>query len=88
MTSYTRFLLVASFLIQSLFLSGQEQWVSLFNGKDLTGWFPRGEASWYVKDGILTGEDGMGHLYSEAIATDFEAKGMFRISGDKTNSGF
>lgn len=88
MTSYTRFLLVASLLIQSLFLSGQKQWISLFNGKDLTGWFPRGEASWYVKDGILTGEDGMGHLYSEAIAADFEAKGMFRISGDKTNSGF
>src|SRR5690554_1648674 len=80
--------LVALLLGLVQMLHGQEQWISLFNEKDLTGWFPRGEASWYVKDGILIGEDGMGHLYSDAIASDFEAKGMFRISGDKTNSGF
>lgn len=80
--------LVALLLGLAQLLHGQEQWISLFNENDLTGWFPRGEASWYVKDGILIGEDGMGHLYSDAIASDFEAKGMFRISGDKTNSGF
>jgi hypothetical protein len=35
----------------------------------------------------FVGEDGMGHIYTEATATDFEFKGMFRISGEKTNSG-
>src|SRR5690554_5789871 len=70
------------------YLKGQDQWIFIFNGKDLEGWFPRGEASWYVKDGILTGEDGMGHLYSTVVVADFEAKGTFRISGEKTNSGF
>ena len=69
-------------------VSAQADWISLFNGKDLSGWFARGKANWYVKDGVLTGEDGMGHLYTNATATDFEAKGMFRITGDKTNSGF
>jgi hypothetical protein len=61
---------------------------SLFNGKDLTGWFVRGNAKWVVQDGVLVGEDGMGHIYTDATATDFEFKGMFRISGEKTNSGF
>jgi len=64
------------------------KWVSLFNGKDLTGWVVRGKANWAVQDGILIGEGGMGHIYSDATCTDFEAKGMFRISGTKSNSGF
>ena len=63
------------------------EWVSLFNGKDLSGWFVRGNAVWSVQDGILTGVDGMGHIYADPVVTDFEAKGMFRVS-DKGNSGF
>ena len=66
----------------------QSEWISLFNGKDLKGWFVRGKATWTVQDGILVGEGGMGHIYTDATCTDFEAKGMFRISGDKSNSGF
>ena len=65
----------------------KSRWVSLFNGKDLNGWFARGNAKWHVHDGVLVGEDGMGHIYTEATASDFEFKGMFRISGEKTNSG-
>lgn len=68
--------------------NAQSEWVSLFNGKDLSGWFVRGNATWSVQNGILTGEGGMGHIYTDAICTDFEAKGMFRISGTKSNSGF
>ncbi len=66
----------------------QSEWISLFNGKDLTGWFVRGKATWSVQDGVLIGEEGMGHIYTHATASDFEVKGMFRISGEKTNSGF
>ena len=66
----------------------KSKWNSLFNGKDLKGWFVRGKATWTVQDGILFGEGGMGHIYTDATCTDFEAKGMFRISGDKSNSGF
>lgn len=69
-------------------VNAEPEWISLFNGKDLSGWFVRGKATWSVKDGILVGEGGMGHIYSEATCSDFEAKGMFRISGTKTNSGF
>ncbi len=66
----------------------QSEWISLFNGKDLTGWFARGAADWYVQDSMLVGEGGLGHIYTDVIVSDFEVKGMFRISGDKTNSGF
>jgi hypothetical protein len=68
--------------------NAQSEWVSLFNGKDLTGWFIHGKAKWFVQDGVLVGEGGMGHIYTDATCTDLEAKGMFRISGDKSNSGF
>jgi hypothetical protein len=81
-----------SFII--LFLSGyaticqaQEKWISLFNGRDLAGWFVRGKAQWSVQNGILTGEGGMGHIYTDVTCTDFEAKGTFRITAGG-NSGF
>lgn len=66
------------------------KWTSLFNGKDLSGWTVRGKATWSVEAGVLVGVGGMGHLYSDATVTDFEAKGMFRVSnqGATPNSGF
>jgi len=33
--------------------SAESDWISLFNGKDLTGWTPRGKATWSVQDGVL-----------------------------------
>jgi hypothetical protein len=68
----------------------KSKWVSLFNGKDLSGWTVRGKATWSVQDGVLVGIGGMGHLYTDASCTDFEAKGMFRVTsqGATPNSGF
>ena len=65
----------------------KQKWISLFNGKDLTGWTIHGKATWSVQDGVLVGEGGMGHIYTDAGCTDFEAKGDFRLS-EKGNSGF
>jgi hypothetical protein len=67
----------------------KSKWISLFNGKDLTGWTVHGKASWSVQDGVLVGEGGMGHIYTDVSCSDFELKGMFRISeqGAKSNSG-
>ncbi|MCP5062761.1 MAG: DUF1080 domain-containing protein [Ignavibacteriae bacterium] len=64
----------------------QSEWVSLFNGKNLEGWYVRGKAVWDVKDGILIGDGGMGHIYTVTQVTDFEVIGTFRIS-DNGNSG-
>jgi len=85
-----KFKLLFVIVLLSLTSNGnaQPEWVSLFNGKDLSGWFVRGNATWSVQNGILTGDGGMGHIYTNATCTDFEARGMFRISGTNSNSGF
>ncbi|MGN6435009.1 MAG: 3-keto-disaccharide hydrolase [Agriterribacter sp.] len=68
----------------------QQKWISLFNGKDLTGWTARGNARWSVKEGVITGQNGQGHLYAAPVVKDFEVKGEFRIidQGKGANSGF
>lgn len=64
-----------------------EKWIPLFNGKDLSGWTVHGKAKWSVENGVLTGVGGMGHIYTDATCSNFEAKGMFRVS-PRGNSGF
>jgi hypothetical protein len=66
-----------------------EKWVQLFNGKDLTGWktLPEDKAKWEVKDGMIVGSGGVGHLYSER--GDYE-NFRYRVTAkinDKGNSG-
>ena len=69
--------------------AGSGEWISLFNGKDLAGWTPRGVAQWKVIDGVLTGEGGRGHIYADPVSTNFEIRGEFRITnkGKTANSG-
>lgn len=84
-------ILIAIFITMNTGLvEAKSKWISLFNGKDLTGWFVRGKATWSVQDGVLVGVGGMGHIYTDVTCTDFELKGAFRISADagsKSNSG-
>ena len=83
--------MVACALLMACAATGEDKspWVSLFNGKDLSGWKVHGKATWSVQEGVLVGVGGMGHIYTEAACSDFEFKGMFRISeqGSKANSG-
>jgi len=67
--------------------ANQGKWISLFNGKDLTGWTAHGKAEWKVEKGVLTGSGGMGHIYADPVVKDLEVRGKFRVS-DKGNSGF
>ena len=66
-----------------------EEFVQLFNGKDLTGWktHPDDKAKWEVKDGLIIGSGPAGHLFTERDDfTDF----VFRLTcsiSDKGNSG-
>jgi len=61
-------------LLFSFSLKAQE--VSLFNGKDLTGWEIYGTEKWYVEDGLLICESGpdaeYGYLGTEKSFKDFE----------------
>lgn len=67
----------------------EEEFVQLFNGKDLTGWktHPDDKAKWEVKDGLIVGSGPAGHLFTERDDfTDF----VFRLTcsiSDKGNSG-
>jgi len=83
-------LFISIFLLMTGALNAQSEseWISLFNGKNLNGWFAYGNAVWSVQDGAIVGEGAMGHLYSYPGVADFEAKGMFRIGGHNANSGF
>jgi hypothetical protein len=58
----------------------------MIKANSLDGWFVRGKATWEVNDGVLTGDGGMGHIYSDVVLTDLEIKGNFRIS-ENGNSG-
>src|SRR5436305_14843805 len=66
-----------------------EDWESLFNGKDLTGWVKIGNESWTVEDGIIHGHGvtkDYGYLQTERSFKDFQLSLRFRCEGDG-NSG-
>ena len=48
------------------------EWIPLIKANSLDGWFVRGKATWEVKDGVLMGDGGMGHIYADPILTDLE----------------
>jgi hypothetical protein len=64
----------------------QSEWIPLIKANSMDGWFVRGKATWEVKDGVLIGDGGMGHIYAEPVLTDLEIKGSFRVS-ENGNSG-
>jgi len=66
-----------------------EQWVSLFNGKDLTGWAPVGVEKWIVEDGTIHGvgvSKAYGYLQTEKDYKDFWLSLRFKFEGNG-NSG-
>ena len=66
------------------------QTISLFNGKDLTGWKIYGTEKWYVENGILICESGpdkeYGYLATERTFKDFELTLEFKQEANG-NSG-
>lgn len=93
----TRSLLLAS-LAASLALSqvprnrapyANEQWVRLFNGKDLTNWVPVGHEKWTVEDGTIHGQGvtrEYGYLRTDKSYKDFWLSLRFKCEDDG-NSG-
>ena len=85
------FLLAITFIV---FLSTpyllKSQTISLFNGKDLSGWEIYGTEKWYVEDGLIICESGpdaeYGYLATKKIFKDFELTLEFRQEADG-NSG-
>jgi hypothetical protein len=66
-----------------------EDWVSLFNGKDLNGWINVGKEKWQVEDGTIHGmaiSKEYGYLRTEKNYKDFHLSLKFKCEGDG-NSG-
>jgi hypothetical protein len=66
-----------------------EDWVSLFNGKDLSGWTEIGKEKWWVEDGTIHGQGitkDYGYLRTEKNFKDFQLSLRFKCEGDG-NSG-
>src|SRR5579862_1208426 len=64
-------------------------WISLFNGKDLTGWVKNGQEKWMVEDGTILGESTVGHygyLTTEKTYANFVLRVKFKPETDG-NSG-
>jgi hypothetical protein len=62
--------------------TGEPEWVALFNGRNLDGWFMRGSALWGVREGVVVGSGGLGYLYASPVLTDLEVRGLFRVSAN------
>lgn len=59
----------------------------LFNGRDLDGWTPVGDANWSVDDGVLSADRGaMSFLVSRDSFRDFDLRAAIWVSDD-ANSG-
>lgn len=67
-----------------------EDWVQLFNGKDLTGWVEVGHEKWQVEDGAIHGfgiTKDYGYLKTEKTYKDFNLSLQFKCEGVGGNSG-
>ncbi len=66
-----------------------EDWLQLFNGKDLTGWVEVGKEKWTVEEGDIKGEaasKAYGYLQTAKEYKDFHLSIKFKCVGDG-NSG-
>ncbi|MCK0147469.1 DUF1080 domain-containing protein [Arenibacter sp. F26102] len=81
-------LLVVILAFMALPVVSQE--LSLFNGKDLSGWTIYGTEKWYVEDGLLISESGpdkqYGYLATDKYYDDFELTLEFKQEANG-NSG-
>jgi hypothetical protein len=67
----------------------KDDWASLFNGRDLSGWKTHGQEKWVVDHGEILGEavtKEYGYLSTEKTYRDFELKAKFKAEGTG-NSG-
>ena len=80
--------------VQELGAPDEEGFVTIFNGKDLTGWDANPEI-WSVEEGVLIGQSPRGEPYNRqdyiywAVAEpgDFVLRLRYRLTGTGSNSG-
>ena len=97
MRSISQTLRTPLLLLVPLFLFGlrpapvpqdSQDWIQLFNGKDLTGWKQVGPGTHYVKDGLIASTGGMGLLYYTAAKWgNCTLRVVFKMQKSNSNSG-
>ena len=63
-----------------------EGWISLFNGKDLTGWTASEGVEWTVEDGTIVTPPQRSHLFTDEEYKNFEYK-VDCMTTEGSNSG-
>jgi hypothetical protein len=66
--------------------TGNDGWITLFDGKNLDNWSEIGDANWKIEDGAVVATKGSGFLVSKKPYGDFELKVEFWVN-DAANSG-
>ncbi|WEK02203.1 MAG: DUF1080 domain-containing protein [Candidatus Sphingomonas phytovorans] len=86
-TSRRTFLLGLAAVSLATPTSAKGRFTPLFNGHDLDGWTPVGDANWTVRDGVICADKGgFSALVSSASYRDFDLRAEFWVSHD-ANSG-
>lgn len=68
-------------------VAAEEGWVSLFNGKDLTGWKASEKGEFTVEDGAIVVRGKRAHLFTDKEFKNFEVKCEI-MTKPGSNSGF
>ena len=78
---------MAALCLQPICAQTTKGWVSLFDGRSLSGWSSEGQAKWEVRSGVIISDtSGDGWLRSDKQYTNFVLRCDFRNS-PKGNSG-
>jgi len=77
------FVALAAVMALTPVASAQDGWINLFDGETLFGLNQMGDASWEVKDGVLTSTGGSGGwIATTSQFADFELKAKVRLKGE------
>ena len=68
-------------------LPDKEQWINLFNGTDLKGWFSIGNADWEVENGMITASGGEGYLITDSEFEHFHLQAYVENDTLKSRGG-
>ena len=87
-----RFVLLTFFLVLILGAPPRQNfaddWIQLFNGKDMTGWEHVGPGKFFIEDGMLKTEGGMGLLwYTQEKIGNATLHVVYKLSHETDNSG-
>ena len=68
--------------------AAESGWITLFDGSNLNGWTPVGDANWQLADGTVRADAGNGFLVTNGFYTDFDLEFEFWVTADANSGAF